>query len=417
MPHPLPDTRRRLLLDLLEREGEAHIETLSAALDVSPITVRRDVAALSAEGLLQRVRGGARHLGIPRPAGSTDGAGSSTGAAPSPPGHLSTSPSAAGGRSAGPGSGGSRAGGPLAGDRLSAGLPAIGPAGEPPRLAMVVPSLQYYWRGIIDGAADAAQHLGADLAIHASTANAEANLLVLEQIFAETAPERIDALIIGPELREGAASAALVDYLAEQPVPVVFVERGIDDHSAVHRSFDTVRSDHSAGAALAIRHLAALGHRRIAYSGLASTPTNHYLELGYARTLEHLGLTEECAPARRLSLSRERTFEVIDEALERYREAGTTGVLLHSDTTATLVLQHALRRGWQVPEDISFIAYDDELALSARPALTAVAPPKHALGTRAVELALHRLASPGAPIEHVELMPSLRERDTTAPPR
>ncbi|MGP5008255.1 substrate-binding domain-containing protein [Brachybacterium tyrofermentans] len=363
MPPALAHTRRRLLLAALDRAGEAHVDDLASELGVSPITVRRDIARLADEGLLERVRGGAQSL--------------------------------AGGR-----------------EEFAAADRVVGAdrSGARPNIAMVVPSLQYYWPAIVHGATEAARRLGAELAVHASTANAEANLLVLEQIAQDPS---LDALIIAPELRSGAASDALVARLVELPIPVVLAERGIDDCTAIDRTFDTVRSNHSAGAALAVRHLASLGHRRIAYEGVLSTPTNPFVETGYERTIAQLGLQGEAAPARRLDLSGERTFYSIDAALERYRDEHVTAVLIHSDVAATMLLQHATRRGWSVPEELSLIAYDDELSVSSRPALTAVAPPKRALGERAVQLALHRMESPDSPIEHVRLMPSLHVREST----
>lgn len=365
MPRLLPDTRRRLILEALDLTGEARVETLAADLDVSTITVRRDIAELAGAGRLLRVRGGAQRL----PSSTTAHPGT----------QVTRDDSAA-----------------------------------RPRIAMVVPSLQYYWPTIVNGATATAEAHGADLAVHASTANAEANLLVVEQIAEDSS---IDALIIGPELRDGATSEALVARLASLPIPVIFAERGIDDHTAVDRAFDTVRSDHSAGAALGVRHLTSLGHRRIAYEGILSSPTDPFVASGYERTVAHLGLTGESAPVSRLDLSRERTFESIDAALDRYRAEGITGVLIHSDTAATMLLQHAIRRGWRIPQELSLVAYDDELSVSSRPALTAVAPPKRALGERAVELALHRLQSPQAPIEQVHLMPSLHKRESTDAPR
>ncbi|MCY0899327.1 MAG: DeoR/GlpR family DNA-binding transcription regulator [Firmicutes bacterium] len=51
--------RRRALLQLLEQQPDISVQELTQALGVSPATVRRDLATLAAEGVVQRVRGGA----------------------------------------------------------------------------------------------------------------------------------------------------------------------------------------------------------------------------------------------------------------------------------------------------------------------------------------------------------------------
>ena len=57
-----PALRRAQMLDRIQREGGVSIAELAQSHDVSTITVHRDLAALSAEGLIERVHGGARAL-------------------------------------------------------------------------------------------------------------------------------------------------------------------------------------------------------------------------------------------------------------------------------------------------------------------------------------------------------------------
>lgn len=59
--NPLPDLaarRRQRLVSFVEARGSARLEELSAALGVSPATIRRDLNAVSAAGRLRRVHGG-----------------------------------------------------------------------------------------------------------------------------------------------------------------------------------------------------------------------------------------------------------------------------------------------------------------------------------------------------------------------
>ena len=59
--------RRARLIELLERDGAIRLDDAAAELDVSTMTVRRDLADLEAEGRLSRVRGGAVAALRPRP--------------------------------------------------------------------------------------------------------------------------------------------------------------------------------------------------------------------------------------------------------------------------------------------------------------------------------------------------------------
>lgn len=67
MVAPLPARRRAQLLEILERDGVIQLEPVAAELGVSAMTIRRDIQALDAEGVVRRVRGGAVAIVRPRP--------------------------------------------------------------------------------------------------------------------------------------------------------------------------------------------------------------------------------------------------------------------------------------------------------------------------------------------------------------
>ena len=65
---PLPPVLRRArILERVQRDGGASLAELASEHAVSPVTVHRDLELLSGEGLLERVRGGARSLPDTRP--------------------------------------------------------------------------------------------------------------------------------------------------------------------------------------------------------------------------------------------------------------------------------------------------------------------------------------------------------------
>lgn len=62
-----PQTRQKLIRDRLERRQPLVAAVLAGELGISPDTLRRDLIALEAEGLLRRVRGGAVPVDHPMP--------------------------------------------------------------------------------------------------------------------------------------------------------------------------------------------------------------------------------------------------------------------------------------------------------------------------------------------------------------
>lgn len=55
----LPEERRNRILHLIEQNGSATINEISALMNVSPMTVRRDIAHLAAHGAVVKTHGGA----------------------------------------------------------------------------------------------------------------------------------------------------------------------------------------------------------------------------------------------------------------------------------------------------------------------------------------------------------------------
>ncbi|MFD7658539.1 substrate-binding domain-containing protein [Actinosynnema sp. NPDC059797] len=353
----LPAARRQWLLEHLAGRGVLRITHIARIMGVTAVTVRRDVNDLAAEGLVERVHGGVRLVG---------------GAPAEPTGQGSDT------------------------------APAIG---------MVVPSLDYYWPEVIRGAQDAAQEKGARLVLRGASYQADE---VRHQVEWMTGHGAVDALLVAPPTK-GAAAEGLVAWLTALPVPVVLVER-----SAVtgpyRRHVESVRTDHAAGAELAVRHLHGQGHRRVGLVVSASSPTSGHVREGWHRATADLGLPP--APEVFVAAYYEPGWGVdVDRVLDLCAEQGATALVVHSDREAVSLVQRAEERGLHVPGDLAVVAYDDEVARFAHPPLTAVRPPKYAIGGTAVHLALDRLAQ-GAdgPVRRVVLSSELRERGSTGAP-
>lgn len=61
----LSEERKKMILDLLQRDGKVSVVPLSKELVVSAETIRRDLDVLGKEGKLHRVYGGATNVRIP----------------------------------------------------------------------------------------------------------------------------------------------------------------------------------------------------------------------------------------------------------------------------------------------------------------------------------------------------------------
>lgn len=59
-------SRRASIRETVDREGYARLKLLSEEFNVTPLTIHRDLDALVSDGLIERVRGGARSLVTPR---------------------------------------------------------------------------------------------------------------------------------------------------------------------------------------------------------------------------------------------------------------------------------------------------------------------------------------------------------------
>lgn len=180
----------------------------------------------------------------------------------------------------------------------------------------------------------------------------------------------------------------------------------------------TVRSDNQHGAALAIRHLAELGHTKIGFVG--GPGDNILAQIRYEATqatLRDLGL--EAGPT--WLFPGDFTLEGGSQAAEAWLRLHDrpTALFCVNDETAFGVISHLHQSGISVPEQLSVVGFDDiEISKHFIPALTTVHQLRFELGTNAAELLLQQIdeASPDHAGKHVVLPVSLVVRASTAAP-
>lgn len=363
-PALLAAERRAHVLAALQRDGAVRVSQLMEELGVAPVTLRRDLAQMERDGLLVRVHGGA----VP----STD----------------NVAPADAGATAARTGS---RTG----------------------SIAVLVPSLNYYWPGVVRGAEAEARRTGMGIVLRGASYELQDERPVLERLVHS---DNVRGLIVAPNTDTPHAQD-VVQWLGEAGVPSVLVERDavlLPEGAPV----ESVTTDHALGAVLAARHLAALGHRRVALIISRNSPTSRKITAGWQAACVELGLTpsdhfESVLPPR----TSPDFSAVVDATLDAALANAVTALVVHSDPEAMAFVDLALNRGISVPDDLSVIAYDDEVAELFTPALTAVSPPRASVGQAAVDLIVRRLDDPSRPVHRVVLSPRLNVRGSTAPPR
>lgn len=175
-----------------------------------------------------------------------------------------------------------------------------------------------------------------------------------------------------------------------------------------------VTNDDDAGARLAVAHLIALGHHRIAHVGAPATAVGIARRRGYEAEMGAAGLAEfiRTVPG---DLSEEGGHRA---ALELLSGGGRpTAVFAVNDMAALGVLSAAEECGLGIPADLSVAGYDNTpLARLRRISLTSVDTASFAAGQRAAELLIARL-EPGSTLPPDELLvPTLEVRGSTAAP-
>ncbi|MFD3688869.1 LacI family DNA-binding transcriptional regulator [Nocardiopsis sp. NPDC058631] len=187
-------------------------------------------------------------------------------------------------------------------------------------------------------------------------------------------------------------------------VPVVMVGRPEEFAPGV----DTVANDDRAGAEAAVRHLAELGHERIAHLAGSGRPASRARRRGYQETMRDLGLADHAT-----------VREIGDAPHGRERAAGAllgtepTAVFAVNDLAALAVLDRAYTAG---TTGLSVVGYDNTfLAQTVRPRLTSVDQPRSVMGNLAVRLLSERMGG-RTEDRHEVLVPRLVVRDSTSPP-
>jgi LacI family transcriptional regulator, galactose operon repressor len=203
----------------------------------------------------------------------------------------------------------------------------------------------------------------------------------------------------------------LLDALRDAGIELVLVNRRQPELPV-----SSATADDRLGMRLAVEHLVALGHTRIAHlAGPLDYSTGLDRYVSFHETMRAAGLEPDPE------------LVLVAEAFTEAEGARLCGQLLANGRRFTAVAAAndllALgcydvfdERGVRCPDEVSVIGFNDmPFAARFHPALTTIHIPHYEIGKAAAQLMLERLQDGGSPPREVMLRPSLVVRGSTAP--
>jgi len=189
---------------------------------------------------------------------------------------------------------------------------------------------------------------------------------------------RPDGFILTPPHSQ---DVRILDQLESRGVPFARMSPGNSDP----RGF-RVMMDEEEAAAVATRHLLALGHRRIGFlTGSADYAVSAERLAGFRSAMVAAGAAIDESWIRQGEFSFESGLAAADALLALCRRP--SAIIASSDEQALAVLHRARGAGLAVPADLSIISFDDTPPVSfSLPPLTAVRQPTAAMAERAASL-------------------------------
>ncbi len=171
----------------------------------------------------------------------------------------------------------------------------------------------------------------------------------------------------------------LLEQLAERNIPLVFVDQGPD-----RPGISLLKVDYHHGIRQGVQHLAALGHRNIAFiSGPMRLHSAQSRLSAFSKSLTECGI----AINQEWIVEGDHTLEGGIVAAEKLLGGPQlpTAVVCSNDLTAIGVLHKVYRAGLRVPDDLSIIGFDDiHMARVTIPPLTSIQMSRTELARAAV---------------------------------
>lgn len=279
-------------------------------------------------------------------------------------------------------------------------------AGRSRMLAYLVPSTDNpFFTDVARGAREAARDAGLAMFLCSSDDRSDQEVDHLRLL----GQQRVQGLLLTPLKRPPGTE---LQVLRHQGVGLVVVDR-----PAAGGPYCSVSVDDVAGGQLAVGHLVAQGHRRIAFVG---DPDFHG-QVADRLTGARAAMTEAGLDPAQLRVVPTRAMS-IEEGWAAGPQVGRggarqrpTAAYCANDLLAIGLLQYAVSQGLQVPGDLAMVGHDDiDFAAGAAVPLTSVRQPRAELGRTAVRLLATEASESAHRHQHVSFSPELVVRSSTA---
>jgi LacI family transcriptional regulator len=225
-------------------------------------------------------------------------------------------------------------------------------------------------------------------------------------VFEQMRARHVDGLVLATaRLRH-----PLLAEAARAEMPVVLINRLAQDYS-----FPSVSVDNERGVRMAVAHLSALGHRRIAHiAGPQEMSTGLSRYRGFVTAMESGGMQVD---SDLVVFAKAFTVEegLRCSRLLFERDTGCTAIAAGNDMLAVGCYAALDEAGLSCPDDISVVGFNDMPFIDRlRPPLTTIRFPHYQVGTEAAQLLLERIAEHSGPVKILYLAPELVIRGSTA---
>jgi LacI family transcriptional regulator len=218
--------------------------------------------------------------------------------------------------------------------------------------------------------------------------------------------QRVLGVLIAPLVED----LPRLERLRSHGVPAVLVDR-----APRGRAFPSVAVDDVMGGYLAVKHLADIGRRRVAFVG---GPVNirqvaDRLLGGQRAAAEAAGMTLEVIGTNALTVEEGRQVGLL--IAQRRTGERPDAVFAANDLLAIGLLQALVMAGdTRIPEELALVGYDDiDFAAAAVIPLTSIRQPAALIGSTAVDVLMRQFADDAVANEHFQFQPELIVRATT----
>lgn len=217
---------------------------------------------------------------------------------------------------------------------------------------------------------------------------------------------RVDAMILATAKRDHDVAVEIVS----QDLPLVLVNRVLDNHA-----IPSVSTDDMAGIRLAVNHLLALGHTKIAHlAGPQEFSTGANRIKSFYLTMNAAGIDVEPRMITYAeSFSQSEGAKRCRELLTNFPEL--TAIVAANDMLAIGCYQALDEAGIRCPDEISIVGFNDApFSDKISPPLTSITFPHYQVGFEAANLAVERIQNPNSTTKVLFLPPELVIRRSTS---